>query len=95
MTVTTTALIDLVEPRCAPPEIARYAYLNDWQGEGDVRCAVIYAPEPGNPYYRVVWDSTSAAPFGLVKFNTLRSCGLWIESLAQQWALTYATPESA
>lgn len=95
MTATTApALIDLVEPRSAPPEIARYVYLNDWQGEGDLRCAVIYSPEPANPYYRIVWDATEAAPFGPVNFNTLRACGFWIESLAQQWALAYATPES-
>ena len=93
MTTTTTApaLIDLVEPHPSmPPEIVRYAYLNDWQGEGDIRCAVVLRSWQG---YTVIWDGISRAPFDPAIFPSLEGAGCWVEALAQQWALAYATPD--
>lgn len=84
-----TELVLARQPR--HPAITAYVYLSDWQGDGDIRCAVIYDNYALNEShgYAVVWDHAhDQKPFGSVTFQTISGCGRWVESLAAEWAET-------
>lgn len=91
-------LVDFVvpHPSVSGPAI-RFAYLNDWQGEGDIKLATIlddYSPEVGVwNGYAIHWEAVdhNDTRFYVPNFHTLAEAQDYITEHALLWAEAYAS----